>query len=162
MCFDPDRINNQQIKMIHTLKGTLKLRPQDYMDYLQQIDALADTCKDLNFDEAGELIRIMTAKAVEKGVWHDNQSQGLKYKDLANRPGMASPKQLRMVEAMWGDVTRAKTYKEKRTALRSFLKNKFKVEDLRFLTTKNIRRVIKTLQTMKENPPKEGKEGGQN
>jgi hypothetical protein len=73
-----------------------------------------------------------------------------RYGDLADRPGMASPKQLRMIELLWKEVSDVKGFKKRKAALRSFLSNHFKVSDLRFISSEKAAKIIFGLKQMKE------------
>ena len=71
--------------------------------------------------------------------------KSLKHDALGLRPGMASPKMLRYIEALWHEVCRADNEK---LALRRFLFNRFQVEDLRFLDHEKALKAIEALKQM--------------
>lgn len=68
-----------------------------------------------------------------------------KYENLGKRKGFASPKQLRLIEALWDRVSRAK---DKEAALRKFLENRFHVSHIKFLSDEKASRVIDALKDM--------------
>lgn len=68
-----------------------------------------------------------------------------RFDDLGRRPGMATPKQLRKIEAMVADRFRAE---DKGAALRQWLKDRFGVADLRFLPRYRASDVIVALEKM--------------
>jgi len=138
-------IDGTQIKLIHTLKGALRLDDATYREMLA-CRFRKRTSKDLLHSEAADLIREMEAHAVSQGVWRRKEK---KYDRYADRPGFASPKQLRMIEGMWKDVSRAATAEDRATALRHFLLRIVGVEDLRFLEPEHVRKVVNALKTMK-------------
>jgi len=57
-----------------------------------------------------------------------------KYDNLGLRPGMATPMQLRMIEAMWRKAARDPSDR----ALRRFLKNRFGIEAMRFVRKEDV------------------------
>lgn len=61
---------------------------------------------------------------------------------------MATPRQLRKIEAMWADVSRADTEEARATALRQFLKRIVGIENLRFLEGWQVKKVINALEAM--------------
>ena len=153
-----------QIRKIHALKNRLGWSDEQYREYLMTEGAgFATSCKDLIEDEAERLIRKMELAAAAKGVWKRykgdspestaspvNPGQSpKKYDEFGKRPGMASPKQLRMIEAMWADVSKYKNNSEARErALRYFLHHITGVDRLEFLESRQVQKVIKALQRM--------------
>lgn len=158
-------ITLKQIRKIHALKNRLGWTDEQYREYLMtEGDGFAMSCKDLTEHEAERLIRKMELAAMNKGVWQEyspspnplpsegeGKGEGVKkYDELGDRPGMASPKQLRMVEAMWADVSKYKSDKEARErALRYFLHHITGVDRLEFLESWHVQKVIKALEKMK-------------
>ncbi len=138
-------IDGTQIKLIHTLKGALGLDDATYREMLAA-RFRKTTSKDLLHSEAADLIREMEAHAVSQGVWRRKEK---KYDRFGNRSGFASPKQLRMIEGMWKDVSRAATVEDRAIALRHFLLRIVGVEDLRFLEPEHVRKVVNALKSMK-------------
>jgi len=152
------RITAGQIKKIHTLKGALALDDATYRALLSGYFQVASS-KELSSIHASELITDLEHKAVAAGKWEQRDKfpassshaprQGKRYVDLETRRGnMASPAQLRMIEAQWTDVTRAKTPEDSKKALRHFLERVAKVSDLRFLDSQAAGKVINALTAM--------------
>ena len=138
-------IEPMQIKLIHVLKGALSLDDPTYRELLLS-RFRKNTSKKLTYSEASDLIREMEAHAVSVGVWRRKEKR---YDRFGHRPGFASPKQLRMIEGMWKDVSRAQTEEDRKTALRHFLMRIVGIEDLRFLEPEHVRKVVNALKTMK-------------
>lgn len=160
------RISRYQIKMLHVLKSKLKLTDDEYRERVQEMHGFSGTSKDLTYDEAEALISLWKAEAIEKGVWKSyrglrsgNANNKLKYDDLGIRLGMASPKQLRMIEGMWADVSRTHKEDHRQRALRKFVFRIAKTEDLRFLTGLQARKVIKAIEQMKVSKRSGGERG---
>lgn len=139
-------ITKGQIKVIHTLKNRLGWDDSQYRGFLMwNSQGFATSCKELSYDEAEQVIIKMTIEAVRRGVWEERPR---KYKDLNGRHGMATGAQLRKIEAMWAEICKAKTEEERKGSLRKLLRNKFSVEDLRFLEDWQCKKVIKMLEAM--------------
>ena len=132
---------NSQIKRIHTLKSILGLEDDLYRDMLFSFGVC--TSKDLTFTEAGVLLDILETKAVEKNLW---KKQPKKYEDMDRGDKMATPPQLRMIKGLWREICYCDNDEYASKSLRKFLKAKFKVDDIRFLT-KN--KAIKVIQAIK-------------
>jgi len=148
-------ITARQIKKIHTLKSRLKLSDNEYRYILS--DYWVNTSKDLTAEEAEDLIRRLQQKAISLGVWSDwRRRSRLRYEDTGRRPGMASPAQLRMIEAIWKEVSRAKTEFERKKTLQAFLRRIVGVNDMRDLETIHARKVIEALRTMKRSREVQG------
>ncbi|MEW5745248.1 MAG: regulatory protein GemA [Nitrospirota bacterium] len=143
------RIDKRQIRLIHTLKSALKLADDNYRARVQEVHGFSGTSKDLTSDEAEQLIKALEAEAVARGAWQRRTSRKSKYEDLGERSGMASPKQLRMIEAMWKDVCRYHAEDERARALRSFLFKRFKVSDPKFITSRQASKIIFSLENMR-------------
>lgn len=136
-------INPGQRKAIHTLRRELGLSEEDYRGMLLD-NWNASSSSGLTFAQADELIDALRALG-KKGP---RAGEGWKkYEDLAGRPGMATPAQLRKIEATWWGVSQAKPL-DKKEALDRFLMNRFQVRGLLWLERKNVQKVIKALDEM--------------
>ena len=166
-------ITPQQIKKIHALKNRLGWSDEQYREYLMtEGDGFAMSCKDLSETEAERLIKKMELAAAAKGVWKQygwsgdspdstaspvnpgppvNSGQSpKKYDELGERLGMATPKQLRMIEAMWKEVSYYRNAEARERALRYFLHHIIGVDDLRFIESWQVRKIVKAIEKMKE------------
>ena len=143
-------ITKGQIKAIHTLKSKLGLCDEYYRCMLSQYGV--ESSKDLTFEEAEGLWATLQQMATEAGIGKKKISRGKKYDDLEadgkRDPSMATPRQLRMIEAVWADVSYMGNSKDRAKALRAFIEKRFRVSDLRFVTKANASKIIKTLETM--------------
>ncbi|MGN1124598.1 MAG: regulatory protein GemA [Candidatus Gastranaerophilaceae bacterium] len=106
--------------------------------------------KDLTQKQINEYINYLRDNAIQTGAFKPKASfNKYKYNNLANRDKkMASPKQLRKIEAMWLDRTKAKTNEEKAKALKSFIKRITGKEGITFLTAVDVRKIINALENM--------------
>lgn len=134
-----------QIKRIHVLLSKMGVSDEDYRARLRESFGV-DTCKALSSSQAGKLIRDMEALA--RGMGIDVGRRGRR-REWKRRPGMATPRQLRKIEAMWADVSRQKTAADKRAALGKFLERRWGVSDLAFVTHEMPPRIIAALEAMK-------------
>ena len=72
-----------------------------------------------------------------------------KYECLGFRKGFATPRELRMLNAMWSEVTRAKTARDKDKAFDTFLQNKFKIGSVINIKFQDVARVKHAIEEMK-------------
>ena len=135
-----------QIRKIHTLKTLLGLDDDLYREMLMSFGVC--TSKDLTFTEAAVLLDILETKAVEKNLW---KKQPKKFEDMDRGDTMATPPQLRMIKGLWREICYVDNDETASTSLRKFLKSKFKVDDIRFLTKAKASKVIQAIKGMKKN-----------
>jgi hypothetical protein len=133
-------MSSRQIKLIHTLKNALNLDEELYREILSNYGA--SSCKDIPPYLIDEFIDYLQQMAIEAGRWKPN-----KFDELANRPDMASPKQLRLIEYLWKILCERK----ESSSLRKFLYAKFKISDLRFISKKMANKVINALKNINQN-----------
>jgi len=135
-----------QIKKIHTLKNVLHLDDDLYFDMLMSFGV--QSSKNLTTTEAGIFLEILEEKAVLTNKW---EVRNKKYEELTSRDAdMATPAQLRMIEAIWREVCYIDTPDFARQSLRKFIQNKFKIADIKFLTKKKAVKVIRAISAMKQ------------
>lgn len=142
-------ITNQQLKKIHALVSNLRLKDEWYRDTLYGYYKV-ESSKELTFAQACEYVKILEDMAVKAGVW---KRPVQKYDHLENRPGMATPKQLRMISAMWKEVSYHKDPKKRAAALRTLLENPklgINISDLAFLKKADVKQVIAIIKSMKK------------
>ena len=128
-----------QIKIIHVAKAQLGISDDDYRDMLKERYYGKKSSKHLSVKEAADLI----AHFEKCGFKRFSKSRSTRFNELESRPGMASPRQLRKIEAMWGDMCKANS---KAAALRKFLWREVKVTDLRFLEKHKAHKMIEILK----------------
>jgi len=137
--------SSSQIRKIHTLKSLLGLEDDLYREMLASFGV--QTSKNLTFTEAVIFIEILEDRAIELNLW---KKLPKKYDEL-NRDKMATPAQLRMIEGLWREISYYDTDAFARKSLRKFLKSKFRVDDLMFLTKSKASKVIQAIQGIKKN-----------
>jgi len=132
-----------QIKQIHTLKNILGLDDDLYRDMLASFDVYSS--KSLTETEAKIFISILNDKV--KVLKNANLK---KYDDFIGRSQiMATPLQLRKIEATWADICNSDDKKEQRDSLRKYIKKQFRVDDIRFMTKNKASRVIAILEQIR-------------
>lgn len=139
-----DQIDKGQIKKIKTLQSKMKMPDEDYR--LRLSEYWAKSCKELSYSEAENFIKELTALAKEKGVWSTGKE---KYDNLGHRQGMAAPSKLRMIEAMWKNISYVHDAHKREAALRKFIFKIAHVDSLEFLTTDGADKVINALRHIK-------------
>jgi phage gp16-like protein len=129
---------------IHALAATLRLGDCEYRDMLYDLYG-KHSSKELTPLQQAELVGILQKQLKPKsgGKW-----SGLK----RSNPEMATPRQLRAVEAMWGAVSRAEA-KGREQALLKFIKRITGCERLEWLRKADIRKLIKAMEAMGANAP---------
>lgn len=137
--------SGKQIKVIHALKNAIGMDDASYRLLLQEL-AGVNSSKALTMGQAEELIEDLKVKAGQQ-AW--TRKEGGRHENLAGRPGMATPAQLRKIEAAWGEVSRAENAEARAKALRTFIQRIAKVSDVRFLDREGAGKVINALEAMK-------------
>lgn len=142
------KIENWQIRIIHELKNILVIENDTYIALLNGQYG-KDSSKDLSFFEASDLMHILTGKAIELGLWETKKERRTRFEDVQKKSGLASPRQMRMIEAMWVDRSYMRTLKEKRDSLNVFLAGIVKTDSLENLKKSDVPKVINALLNMK-------------
>ena len=138
-------VSSFQIKKIHTLKNLLSIDNDLYIDMLMSFGV--QSSKNLTFTEANILLEILEEKAVAQNLW---VKQPKKYESLKRNENMASSEQLRMIESLWREIAYINNDKFSKSSLRKFLKNKFKIDDIMFLTKTKATKVIQGIMAIKK------------
>lgn len=142
-------VSSFQIKKIHTLKNLLSIDNDLYIDMLMSFGV--QSSKNLTFTEANILLEILEEKAVAQNLW---VKQPKKYESLKRNENMASSAQLRMIESLWREIAYINNDKFSKSSLRKFLKNKFKIDDIMFLTKTKATKVIQGIMAIKKSTKK--------
>ena len=135
-----------QIRKIHTLKTILRIDDELYREMLMSFGV--QTSKNLTYTEASVLIEILEEKAIAAGKW---KRLPKKYNDLQRDNKMATQAQLRMIEGMWREICYFDNDDFAKKSLRKFLKSKFRVDDIMFLTKSKAIKVIQGINGIKKN-----------
>ena len=148
-------ITRNQIIKIHVLRARLGWTDENYRAALSGWpasgfrDRPAQSCKDLDCSAAAQLIQRMEGLIPAPAPTQPQGGKGrLKYEELGHRPGMASPAQLRYVEALWAGVSRQPDAESRAKALLSFVQRQCCVSALEWLEPRHIQVLINTMQQM--------------
>ena len=136
---------------IHIAKKQLGLSELNYRDLLRGVTG-KESARDINNYQAAmvlaELKKLGWKEKKRKPQPGDGQLKKLKYDDLANRLGMATPKQLRMIEAMW--MTGSNIREKNIPSFLRFLKSRFEISGMRFIEEFDIHRIVKAIEVINE------------
>ncbi|WP_051013724.1 regulatory protein GemA [Pararhodospirillum photometricum] len=129
-------LSENQNKIIHLAKNKLGLEDEDYRAILKRV-AGVDSSRDLDANGFQALMRafeglgfVSTAAKRNYGV----------------RPGMASPRQVDLMRALWGEF---KGEEANDFTLGRWLEHTFHISSIRFLGYDDARKVIGALKSMK-------------
>lgn len=139
----------EQYRQIHGLVRLLGMNDEAYRDMLFDRYKVRSS-KDLSPGQRGALIKSLREQV------HGNVAE---FNDLVNRKKhMASPAQLRAIEAMWAQVSRAETPDARKKALNAFVKRLTGVDHVRWITMHDARTLIRAIKTMGAMTPEEFKQ----
>lgn len=142
----------QDFKTIHGLARLLGLNDEAYRDMLNDRYHVRSS-KDLNPQQRFQLIKELREKV------HSNVQ---KFNELGKRKFKASPKQLRAIEAMWAQVSRATNSADRRKALNAFCKRLTGVEVITWICKDDAKILIKAIQAMGAKSPEQFKQQTKN
>ena len=153
-------ISGGQIKKLHALANALGWDKEQYRDTLHA-QTRKESSLELTFNQAAALMDDWERKAVAAGVWkqklhspykpygkNDRAPYGRKYTDMDGRPGFASGAQLRLIDAMWNQITRAEGEEVREKALNSFVNRIAMVAGIRMLKSWQVEKIIRALEAM--------------
>ena len=134
----------EQRKKIGFLRKLTGLDEEVYREILFGFNG-AKSSKDLTAFNAQDLIEYLEKKAREMGVY-----KAKKYENLGYRRGMATPKQLRYINALWKDVSFQTTEENKEKAFNAFIYRITGVQRVNFLTSRDVSKIVKAIKTMQK------------
>ena len=138
----------QDYKTIHGLARLLGLNDEAYRDMLNDRYHVRSS-KELNPQQRFQLIKELRVQV------HGNVQ---KFNELGKRKFKASPKQLRAIEAMWAQVSRASTAQDRSKALNAFCKRLTGVEVITWICKDDAKILIKAIQAMGAKSPEQFKQ----
>ena len=151
--FEEEPSTPEQRRMIGYLRKILCIRADIYYEKLWN-EYRVESSKDLNKNQADILIAGFKRQAIALGKWQPRSKYAFKktkFEDLSNRDRYApTPKQLRMIDAMWTDVSRQTNDIKRADAFNKFLWRITGKSGIRFLVKSDIQKVVKALEKMKE------------
>lgn len=138
--------SNSQKTQIKTLQKKIAMEDSIYKHLLDTWYGV-ESCKNLTEVQAKDFILYLRSKAIEAGVMKPKSFVKHKYSNLGIRDGYATPKQLRMLNAMWN--THEKVREKTDSAFESFLKNLFGIENLSWMVRKDVGKAKKAIENIK-------------
>jgi hypothetical protein len=156
-------ITKEQIKKIHYLKNKLGLTEDEYRAMLWGYNV--ESSKEMKYYVAKDLIQkleglLETLKQVQGGLLKQVQGEILnstrrkKYDELGirwnedKREHYATPKQLRMIEAMW--MTSEVVDQKNMDAFLKFVKRITGVDKMEWLMMSDVRKIVKAIKELKK------------
>jgi len=134
--------SKKQIVKIHILAKHLALDEDTYRDVLGKLTGKR-SCRDLSWAEASRVIAYLEKVSPRR----PRAERPRRWDDLGEfRPGMASPAQLRLIEALWKEIA----FSDPKATLRKFLFKRWTVSDLRFLTERQAYEAIEAIKAIRE------------
>lgn len=136
----------EQYRQIHGLVRLLGMNDEAYRDMLRDRYQV-ESSKQLSTQQRSSLIRSLREQVHGKVQKFNELSGRAKHK--------ASPAQLRAIEAMWAQVSRAETSEERRKALNAFCKRLTGVEVVTWICKDDAKVLIKAIHAMGAQSPEE-------
>ena len=146
------------IRKIHWIKRQAGMSEEEYRTMLASYGV--ESSKELSYWRGVELIRKMESliqqkvNRLEDGSTQESNTLSRKYEELGVRwdevrgEYMATPKQLRMIEAMW--MTHPLVDQKNEEALRKFVKKITGADKLEWLYMSDIRKVVNAIKSLKK------------
>jgi len=131
-----------QIKKLHALRRALRLDEATYRAVLEQYGGASS--QDLSPRALARCIEQLERQAVEAGVWQSRGGAPAPRK----RPGAASDAQLRLVAALWKQVSRQETEAARKAALEKFVARITGKPKLAWCGQRDIEKLVNALEGM--------------
>jgi len=141
-------ISKEQIKKIHTLKNIIGLSDEEYGSALESYGVC--TSKELTYKQGDDLIYRLE-KLLPKEPKKSKKTKNTKYNNLGVRTNYkgehyATPKQLRLIEALWFNGANVRTKTQE--ALLSFVKKITGKNALEWLLLSDVKKVVKAITSL--------------
>ena len=144
-------ISKTQIAKIHILKSQLALSEEEYGAALEGYGVT--TSKDLSYEQAMDLIKRLNNllpkelryKERRKNIKFKYDELGIRYNEQL-KEHYATPKQLRMLEAIWMTSNRVENKNEE--AFKHFVKRISGKERLEWLMMSDVRKIKKAIESL--------------
>ncbi|WP_337872901.1 phage protein GemA/Gp16 family protein [Ignavibacterium sp.] len=146
-------ITTGQISKIHLLKSQLRLSDEEYGAALESYGVA--TSKSLTYQQAADLIRKLIKllpKELRENFTRGRKDEKKKYDELGIRwndrlnEHYATPKQLRMIEAMW--MTSPRVEHKTEEAFKKFCKRISGKDRIEYLLGSDIRKITKAIESL--------------
>jgi len=133
-------------RSIHALVNRVGMSDDQYRDMLKDKFGAASS-KDLT----GLQCRTLCADLLSMCPKTSAPAKATKrYEDLSARgDGFASPRQIRMLEAAFVEISYMHTLPEKQAAFQKFLKNRFSIPSIEWISPTQVGPILKAIQSIK-------------
>ncbi len=152
---DKKALPGDLVRRIGMLRKQCGIVDDDYYTLLSGYGV--ESCKDLSIVDARNVVCFLEGLP---GCAVARRRPGLKYEMMGFREGFATPRQLRMLEALWKDVSVVVDDAAGRhAAFQQFLWNRFNIVSVENIQQCDVGRIKKTLESMlyaKNSKRKEG------
>ena len=138
-------LNPRQIKVVQIAKRKLKLDDEDYRAILERTGGVS-SCKDLDYLGFDSVMREFERLGF-KSTW--------KEKNLGDRPGMASPRQVWFIRKLWQDYSGE--IDESDAHLNRWLHKYHHVSAVRMISEEKAGKIIPALKQMIKRPKEDAR-----
>ncbi len=137
-------LDRSLIQRIQILRRQMGMEEESYRELIRSYGV--ESSRDLTRVQASNIIARLGGGAEHRTAVSHFKT---KYNELGVRPGFANPKQLRMLNAMWAGVSVYKTEANRDAALDIFLRNRFQLGGMKWIEGKDVQRIRRALEAMK-------------
>lgn len=138
-------IEPYQKKRIHMLKSKLGMSEELYRDMLHA-QAQVNSSNNLDYYQAADIIAHMEKNAAELKIGLSPKTK--KYDNLKRSNAYPTPAQLRYIEGLWNEKSRASA-EMKAEALDKFIKRICGVDSIKFLKKKQVQPLLNAIKSLK-------------
>lgn len=139
-------------RTIHALVARIGMPDEDYRAMLWDRFRAASS-KDLSASQVQDLVAALHALLpAEERKAHPRPQIAAgarrRFKGLGDREDMATPAQLRMLEASFVQRSRAETLADKQTAFRAWLRSRFQIDRIEWIPRDQVGRILRATQSI--------------
>lgn len=144
-------------RIIHTLVSRVGLCDEDYRAMLWD-RYQASSSKDLTRNQTNDLVAALHELLTDEERRANPLPQiaadvRKRFERLGDREGMATPAQLRMLEASWVQRSRAEDLAAKQAAFRAWLRDRFHIERIEWVPRDQVGRILRAIQAVDPDAP---------
>lgn len=149
-------------RTIHALVARIGMPDEDYRALLWD-RFRASSSKDLTSAQTNDLVAALHALLpADQRAAHPRPQVAAgarrRFESLGDRDDMATPAQLRMLEASFVQRSRAETLADKQAAFRAWLRNRFGIDRIEWIPRDQVGRILRATQGIdREAPPRRRK-----
>lgn len=142
-------------RTIHALLARLTISDADYRVMLWD-RFHASSSKDLTAAQAQELVATLhSLLPADQRQQHPRPQAAagarVRFANFDGREGMATGKQMRMLEASFVQRSRAETLAAKQAAFVEFVRNRFRIQRLEWIAQKHVGQILRAIQSINPN-----------